>query len=315
MGIKIRTGIIGLGYMGSIHLSKIIKNRNISQIAIYDIDRQKYQTIRQKGIIFCKSIDELSNNIDGVIISSPSSSHYGYLTYFLKKGIHCLCEKPPVLSYRQLIKLIKIAKKNNTIFNVVMPERENPVVKRILKYSAHKGFAFFSDRVAPFSRRSTDISVLFDLMIHDIDIMISIFDDPIRSINADGIKLITNTVDLLNVRIEFKNGGFAILNASRAAFEKKRNIRAFYSGGYFSANLIDGTYHTISTVDKDLNIYKDRILKKKIDPITNIDNDFISSIIRKKESRFSATTLLPVMDLCEKIKKRIISFSVSDIKK
>lgn len=314
MGNGIRIGIIGLGYMGNIHLSKIINKRDVILAAVYDIDREKYGCVKNnKKVICCNNFEKFAGIVDAVIISSPSTTHSRYLRYFLKRGIHCLCEKPPALSTTQLIDLLQISKKEGAIFNVVMPERANPVVKRIIERVAMNGFAFFSDRVAPFSTRSIDISVLFDLMIHDIDILMHIIPYRISRISAGGISLVTGDIDLLNVRIEYENSGFAILNASRTAVEKKRSIRLFYKGGYFSVDLMKRKYHSISISNGRLLSEIKDLSRASADPIEEIDADFIHSIKNQDLSSYSARTLLPVMRICDRIQRRIARLSTSEL--
>ncbi len=304
---KIRIGIIGLGHMGSIHYSKIRNIKNSSVTAVYDTDSGRYRQITDKGVVRCRDYREFVRLVDGVVIASPGITHKKYLKYFLGNNIHCLCEKPPVLRYKDLCEMIRLSQKNRTLFNVVMPERENAVVKYILNESSDRGLVFQSDRVAPFSERSTDISVLYDIMIHDLDIMLGIIPYKIRRICATGLSLLTGRTDILNVRIEYSNGSFAILNASRAAFEKKRKIRVFYKGGYISADLVGKDYRHIVLNGKKVEANSGDFKDRENDPINSIDNDFIDMISgKKRESSFSALSVLRTLKVCNLIENSTV---------
>ena len=310
---KIRVGIVGLGFMGGIHLLKLSKIKNAVVSAVFDTDRAKYEGIKDRSIVRCSDYKELVNIVDAIIISSPSTTHYFYTKYFLNEGVHCLCEKPPVMRMRELMSLISIAQRNGLVYNVVMPERANRVVVDILSSVAKSGYVFFADRVAPSYDRSLDTSVLFDIMIHDIDILKEAIPSKIKRVSANGLSLVGADADLLNVRIEYENGGFAILNASRMAKDKKRLLRIFYDGGYISADLIKGSYHRIIFEGGRMVVRKKRVSNTKNDPIMVIDRDFIDSILRGKKSKFSADTLIDVMGVCNLIERRTIFVRKSDL--
>ncbi len=308
---KVRVGIIGLGYMGSIHLNKLINNKNVIVTAVYDTDFSKYNGVKNRAVYMSKTAEEIVHLVDAVIIASPSVTHYEYLKYFLGNGIHCLCEKPPVIKLKQLFEMIRLSKDKRLVFNVVMPERENPVVKYIMKKVFNKGYVFISDRVAPFAGRSADISVLYDIMIHDLDLLRKIIPFDIKRISASGLKTFTGNTDILNVRIEYENGSFAILNASRLAMEKKRTLRIFYKGGYFSTDLINKVYKNI-LVRKGAITPKTGVFdNKEYDPILIIDRDFINSIKGLQKRRiFSAESLIETVNLCNMIERKIIEIKV-----
>ena len=298
---KIRVGIVGLGHMGGIHLTKLCNTPNAVVSAVFDTDRGKYDKSKDKSIVKCNHYRELRALVDAVVISSPSTTHYFYTKYFLNEGIHCLCEKPPVMKLRDLISLIHLAQKNRLVYNVVMPERANRLVIDVLSSVVKSGYVFFADRVALSYDRSLDTSVLYDIMIHDIDILVNTISSGIERVSANGLSLVGADADLLNVRIEYENGGFAILNASRMAKDKKRLLRVFYNRGYISADLIKHSYHKITFEDGRMIVRNRRISNKKNDPIKVIDNDFIDSIIKSKKSNFAADTLIDVINLCNMI--------------
>ncbi|MGC8927959.1 MAG: Gfo/Idh/MocA family protein [Myxococcota bacterium] len=309
---KIRVGIIGMGYMGNIHLSKLSSNPDCVVNAIYDIDKRRYSVIKDSKINRCRRVEEILRYSDAVVIASPSITHLEYLKFFLSNGIHCLCEKPPVIYSKDLTELNAIAKEKNIVFNVVMPEKENPVVKYIMQTTENKGYVFQSDRVAPFSKRSTDISVLYDIMIHDIDILLRIIPFRIKRVNATGLSVLTGEVDILNVRIEYNSGSFAILNASRLAMEKKRRIRIFYKGGYISADLLNLTYSHILLRRKNMIPQNHKFNLENSDPINLIDKDFIEMILLSKlEGKYSASNLVQTIGLCNYIERKIISKDVN----
>lgn len=309
MRYKIRIGIIGLGYMGNIHLSKLLLDERCLLSAVYDCDKKRYKRLKDRNIIKCDSFEDLREYIDAVVIASPSITHRDYLEFFLSNNIHCLCEKPPVINSKELERFIRLADKRSLVFNVVMPERENPVVKFIVNKARGKGYVFQSDRISPFVGRSTDISVLYDIMIHDIDILLKTISLDIKRINATGLSLLTDQIDILNVRIEYDNGCFAILNASRLAYEKKRKIRLFFKGGYISADLIKLGYRFIEIGKKEVKSYENIIDEKNVDPISIIDRDFVDSVLgNKRQSRFSASTMLRTIKFCNLIEKSIVCY-------
>lgn len=303
---KIRVGIIGLGYMGGIHLKKLLSIKEAKLTAVYDINKERYKLVKGLKVKKCRDVDEIVKYVDAIIISSPTTTHYEYLKYFLMQGLHCLSEKPPAVRIEELNEVINLSEQKGLIFNVVMPERKNPVVEFIFDKASYRGLVFISDRVSPYTSRSLDISVLYDIMIHDLDLLNRIISRKIKEINATGLILFSGNIDVLNVRIEYDSGIFAILNASRVAQEKKRNIRIFYNGGYISADLISLRYTHITPGRARFETTKDSFDIKYYDPLSIIDKDFIDSILnRNKKSPFRAVSLIPVINLCNEIEKYI----------
>lgn len=236
---KMRIAVIGTGYLGKYHAEKYTLLDTVELVAVCDTDVHLAKEVAKKNR--CTSMTHYSDLIglvDAVSIVTPTCTHYEIGHFFLSHGIHVLMEKPITETLDQANELIHLAAQNNLILQVGHLERFNPIIKYIDPFIHNLSFVE-SIRIAPFNPRGTDVDVVLDLMIHDIDLILSLIKCPIIDIRANGAAVVSHTLDIASARIEFENGCVANITASRVSFKKERKMRLFQKECYMSLNLHD----------------------------------------------------------------------------
>ena len=279
---KLNIGVIGIGYLGKYHLQKFITNRNCKTTWIVDLDPNNLSQNISDSIKKTTKYKDIVKDVDAVSIVTPTKDHYQIAKFFLENKKHVLIEKPITNTVDQADKLITIAKKNKLILQAGHLERFNPVMER-LNNEIMKPVFIEVHRLAKFNPRSTDVNVIFDLMIHDIDIVTSLVKKKIKKISAFGKKIITNSIDIANVRIEFTNDCVANLTSSRISQKNERKIRIFEKDKYYSVDFMNSIikrYYKSSLNREKLFEYKE-FNYKKTDALKEEINNFILSCMRK----------------------------------
>ncbi len=235
----IKVGVIGAGHLGKIHLKILQKSDKYNLIGFYDNDKKNAkELIKLKGYYNYKSIEELIDKVDVVDIVTPTLSHYEIAKMSINKGKHLFIEKPIASSLEEAEKITAMATKKGVLGQVGHVERFNPGFKAVIKSIKHPMF-IESHRLAEFNERGTDVPVVLDLMIHDIDIILSVVKSKIKSISASGIAVISKSPDIANARIEFENGCVANLTSSRISLKKMRKTRFFQKDAYISVDFLE----------------------------------------------------------------------------
>ena len=224
---KIKTAVIGVGYLGKFHADKYAALDNSELIAVVDFSEETAKTIAEKhGVQALTDYKPLLGKVDAVSIAAPTTLHYQIAKDFLSNGAHVLIEKPITVSVEEADELISIAKENDKLIQVGHLERFNAAILDLDKALDNPVF-IESHRLSPFNPRATDVNVVLDLMIHDIDIILNIVRSDVKSIAASGTPVLTSSTDIANVRIEFENGCVANVTASRVAMKTERKMRLF----------------------------------------------------------------------------------------
>ncbi len=232
--MKLRIGVVGAGYLGMFHCEKYTQIDDVRLVAIADIDEEKRKSAYGKfNVSVYDDYRKLYGLIDAVSIAVPTVSHYKVAGYFLEKGIPVLLEKPIADTVAHAGKLVSISERKNIIFQIGHLERFNSAI-RTVKGMISKPVFIEVHRLSPFTVRGTDVDVVRDLMIHDLDIILSLIQSDIVSIYAVGAPVLTDKIDIANARLKFKNGCVANITASRVSSERMRKIRLFQRDGYFS---------------------------------------------------------------------------------
>ena len=277
---KINIGIIGLGYLGKYHYEKYHKNPLCNIEWVVDINKKNlnYVSPQYKKTTNYK---EIIKDVDAVSIVTPTKNHFPISKYFLEKNIHVLLEKPMTDTIEQANKLIKIAKTNKLILQIGHLERFNPVMNTLNRQIKNPMF-IEGHRLSKFNVRSTDVNVIYDLMIHDIDIIKSLVNSNIKKISAFGKKILTKSTDIANVRIEFSNKCIANLTASRISQKNERKLRIFQKDTYLSVDFMN---HEIKKYTKDkIKLFKREDFKfDKSDALKIEINNFILSCLGKEK--------------------------------
>ncbi|HNX00062.1 MAG TPA: Gfo/Idh/MocA family oxidoreductase [Candidatus Cloacimonadota bacterium] len=230
----LKFGVVGVGHLGQ-HHARIFKSIAGSQlVGIYDknFDRAKEIADKNETTAF-SSYEQLLDQIDAIDISATTSFHYNLAKTALEKGKHVFVEKPITATVEQGQELVDIAKSRNLIIQVGHIERFNPVVLEVEKEIDTPMF-IESHRLAPFNPRGTDVPVVFDLMIHDIDLILCFVHSPLVDIRASGVGVLTPSIDIANARLEFANGAIANVTSSRVSMKRERKLRFFQKDAYIS---------------------------------------------------------------------------------
>ncbi len=275
--MKIRTAVIGAGKMGTIHAKVYDQLSQSELVAIVDIVADKAQRLAgQYNCLAATRCEDILDKVDAVTIAAPTVEHLKLAKIFIEKKIPVLIEKPLAANVKQGRKIVELAKKNNVVVAVGHSERCNPVVQAIKRLDIEPKFIEAS-RVSPYPFRSTDIGVVLDVMIHDIDIILSLAASKIKKVDAVGVSVINQAEDICNARIVFENGCIANVTASRLALKTERKLRVFSRQAYLSADFIkkDGT---VIKADPNINVpelIKQHQTREDFDPMSVNWLDFL----------------------------------------
>ena len=248
----IRTGVIGTGYLGKFHADKYSELIESELVGIVDTDYEAAQTISNRlNVPAFKSYEELFDRVDAVSIVVPTELHHKIAKDFLLNGIDVLVEKPMTTTLEEAEDLIETAKKNNCVLQVGHLERSNAAVLALNNVIKQPLF-IESHRLAPFKDRGTDVDVILDIMIHDIDIILNIVGSPVKAIHAVGVPVVSSeNNDIANVRLEFESGCFANVTASRISAKEMRKIRIFQHDKYLSIDYAAQQVEVYGKTDSD----------------------------------------------------------------
>lgn len=234
-----RIGVLGAGHLGKIHI-KCLQELDLFELAgFYDInDEISEEVAKEFNIHRFKSRDELINSVDAVDIVTPTIAHFESAALALKKFKHVFIEKPIVTTLQEASALVELSREANTKIQVGHVERFNPAFIAAQPY-LDKPVFIEAHRLSQFNPRGTDVPVVLDLMIHDIDIILSVVKANVKKVSASGVPIISSTPDIANARIEFDNGSVANLTASRFSMKNMRKSRFFQKDAYISVDFLD----------------------------------------------------------------------------
>jgi predicted dehydrogenase len=231
---KLRTAIVGAGKMGKIHAKVYDKLDNAQLVAVIDNDIERARALAEKyDCLAATDPAELIGKVDAVTISAPTIAHHEVAMLLLKNRIPVLIEKPLASSAAQGREIVELARANDTVLAVGHSERCNPVVQAMKRLDIEPMFIEVT-RVSPYPFRSMDIGVVLDVMIHDIDIILSLANSPVKKVDAAGVNVIADHEDICNARVMFDNGCIANVTASRLALKTERKVRVFSRQAYLS---------------------------------------------------------------------------------
>jgi len=303
MAQEIRVGVIGAGRLGSIHARIYAELPNVKLVGVCDILTERSQAIADAhGARAFQDPRELLPLVDAVSVASPTNTHAGIARHAICHGRHVLIEKPITDNLRQARQLIRLANRHNVILQVGHVERFNSAFMATKKLTNHPRF-IECHRLSPFPHRSLDIGVVFDLMIHDIDIVLGLVRSPVRRIDAVGVSVLTPFEDIANVRLTFKNGCIANLTASRISEEPMRKIRIFLRDAYIS---LDYQAQEAFCYKKDKTaITKTAIPIGKEEPLKAEIEDFIACIQHNRKPVVSGLEAYQALKLATQIRNII----------
>jgi len=234
---KIRAAVVGVGYLGRFHAQKYAQATDCELVAVVDARAEARERVAQElGAQPLEDYRELLGRVDAVSVVTPTPAHFAIARHFLSAGVHVLVEKPITEPPAEARELIALAKAHKCVLQVGHLERFNAAILAADPYLIAPRF-IECHRLAPYKERGTDVNVVLDLMIHDIDIVQTIVGSPIASIDAIGTKVFSDEIDIANARIRFENGCVANATASRVSFKTERKLRVFEDDAYLSIDL------------------------------------------------------------------------------
>ncbi len=238
---RVRVGVIGTGALG-FHHARLLRRMDGAEFAgIYDVDPARAaQVARELETIAHPTLDALLGGVEAVSIAVPTPAHAEVGLAVLSRGIAALIEKPLADSLAGAEALVRQAAQASVVLQVGHVERFNRAVRAAAPYLAEPRF-LQTERLAPFQPRGTDVAVILDLMIHDLDLILELVRSEVHEVRATGVPVLTPHVDIANARVEFANGAVALVTASRISRERTRKLRIFQPTGYFSLDLAQGS--------------------------------------------------------------------------
>lgn len=245
----LKIGIVGVGHLGKFHLNNWLEISDVEVIGFMDPNEEiAAEVIEKYGIKRFFDADDFLSKCDAIDIVTPTNYHYDWCEKAMKNGKHVFVEKPFAHTMDEARELVKLAKESNIKLQVGHVERFNPAFLA-LKGLDLKPMFIEVHRLAQFNPRGTEVSVILDLMIHDIDIILSIVKSDVKKISASGVAVMTETPDIANVRIEFDNGCVANLTSSRISMNKMRKMRLFQKDAYIGIDFLNKKTEVIKLKD------------------------------------------------------------------
>ncbi len=300
MNDRIRIGVVGVGHLGSQHARVLDEIKEAELVGVYDIDAKKArQVAEQFHVKAFDSIDELLDEVDAVSCAVPTESHYIVAKKVLENRKHLFLEKPMARNVKEAEELLELSKKFNLKFQIGHIERFNPAVIKAEKFVNEPKF-IEAHRLAPYNPRGTDVDVVLDLMIHDLDLLLHFMGKYPIKVDAVGVPVVTDKVDIANVRLEFDGGEIANVTASRVSAEKLRKIRLFQKD----------TYISIDYLHKSLKLYRKEGNGIQLVPL-KVDEDmeplklelmaFVRSVLKDEKPPVSAEEGILAQKLAEEV--------------
>ena len=299
---KLRIGVVGTGYLGSLHAKIYRETPGCSLEAVCDNAPEHLARVSAElSVAGYADYTDLFGKVDAVSIAVPTSLHHAVCKEFLLRGVHCLVEKPFTTTLRQADELIKLAAKKKLTLQVGHVERFNSAFSSTQKLFKNPYF-IECHRLSMFPHRSLDIGVVLDLMIHDIDIILGLVKSPVKRIEAVGVNVLTPFEDIANARITFRNGCVCNLTASRISDEVMRKIRIFLKDAYISLDYKNQQafiYRKGPTgISKDaLPIEKEQPLQKELASFVSCVTEKRPPLVSGKDGREALAVALRIRDL------------------
>lgn len=303
---EIAAAVVGAGHLGAFHAQKYLATPGLRLKYVVDLDRERAERVAAgSGAVVLSDYRELAGKVDLVSVATPSLTHFRLAADLLAAGIDVLVEKPMTATLEEARELTAIAEHSGRILQVGHLERFNPAIVRVRSILCAPRF-IECHRLAPFTERGTDVDVIFDLMTHDLDVILSLCPTEIASVEAIGVAVLTDRIDVANARLRFADGMIANLNTSRVAAKRERKIRFFQSDAYIS---VDYEARTLQVYRKSPPapggqypvISAERVELENGDPLGDEIASFVASVRTRATPAVSARDGLRVIEACERI--------------
>lgn len=318
---KIKIGLAGCGHLGKIHVRLLNEisagSDKINFSGVFDTDKDTLDGIKNDHNVHAySSFDDMLSDINALVIVTPTSTHFDIAKKALGRNIHLFIEKPVTASLAEAEELIKITEGKNVKIQVGHVERFNPALAAIDKFEIKPMF-IESHRLSQFNPRGTDVSVIQDLMIHDIDIILHLAKSPVKKLDANGVAVISDEIDIANARLTLENGCVANLTASRISLKKMRKMRVFQNNAYISIDFLNNKSEVFRLTDNSVPdsgmsfpvsdskkiVYDEPKPEnaESINPIKNELESFIQSILEDKPVKVSLNAGKEAVEVADKI--------------
>jgi predicted dehydrogenase len=307
---KLRAAVVGAGRLGSLHAHKYRGLEGVELCYVVDVDRRRADKVAaETGAAACYDHHDLHGRVDLATVASPGVTHHAIAAELMRWGIDVLLEKPMAATLDEAHELGAIAATGHRVLQIGHLERFNPVIER-LGALLHTPRFIECHRLASFTERGTDVDVVLDLMVHDLDVILSLIQSEAVSVEAVGVAVLTDQIDIANARIRFANGLIANLNSSRVSARRERKIRFFQPDAYLS---VDYEARRIQVYRKSPPpsgstfpvISGELIDLAEGDPLMDEVRAFVASVRTRSAPRVSADDGLRVMELSERIRTAI----------
>ncbi len=299
----LRVGVVGVGHIGSNHARLYAELPSVQFTSIYDVDAIRANTIGKKyDLIPAKSLEQFAEMIDAASIATPTNTHHKLAHALLSRGKHLLVEKPITENTRDASELAELAARERLVLQVGHVERFNPVLSALEARLTHPRF-IEAHRLSPYPERSTDIGVVLDLMIHDLEIILHLVRSPVQSIDAVGVPVLSKGEDIANARLRFESGCIANITSSRISPERMRKIRVFQEDAYLSLDYQNQSGEIYRRVDG--RITRDKVAVEREEPLKRQLMSFAECASTGNAPRVSGFQATAALELAVEITKRI----------
>ena len=302
---RLRVGVVGVGHIGKNH-ARIYAQLGAGEFtSIYDTDSGRAGEIAQEfGVGAATSLDDFAERIDAASVATPTSTHYEVARHLLERGKHLLIEKPIAERPEHASALAELAAARDLILQVGHVERFNPVLSALEKHLARPRF-IEAHRLSPYPNRSTDIGVVLDLMIHDLEIILHLVHSPVETIDAVGVPVLSRGEDIANARLRFADGCVANITSSRISPERMRKIRVFQEDAYLSLDYQNQTGEIFRRVSSGID--RSEVEIEREEPLQRQLASFLECAATGRAPRVSGFQATAALELAVEITKRIDS--------
>ncbi|HNU86159.1 MAG TPA: Gfo/Idh/MocA family oxidoreductase [Syntrophales bacterium] len=308
MSKQIRIGVVGIGHLGNYHLQKYQKLENVKIVGVADVDRSKADKAAAAfGCTVFSDHRELVEHVDAVSVTVPTRCHHAVARDFLAAGKDVLMEKPFTATLEEADDLLALAAEKDLVLQVGFIERFNPAIVALDKVIRQPLF-IESHRLHPFVERGTDVDVVLDLMIHDLDLILHYVRSPIRSVEAVGVSVLSEKVDIANVRLTFENGCVANITASRVTLKHMQKLRFFGLEGYHSIDFSKREVVSLARREKrggKMEIGLNDVRVRQHDPLEEEIRAFVDCVVRRTEPRVSGLEARKSLELALLINEKM----------
>jgi len=321
---KLKVGVIGTGHLGKLHVKMFKSIENCELVGIYDSNTEQLKNVTAEfNVPGTNSIEDLLKKVDAVSIAATTTAHYEIAKKCFENGIHVFIEKPITATIKEAEELVEISEKKKLNLQVGHIERFNPALVAMEKYIDEPKF-IQTDRLAQFNPRGTDVAVVLDLMIHDIDIILSLVKSDVIDVHANGVAVVSDHLDIANARLQFENGAVANVTASRISQKKMRKMRIFQQDSYIALDFVTGVAEVYRLMSPDAEVNPDLISfgeigvgdkrrklvyeqpeQKEINALQYELQLFVNSVINRTKPVVSGTDGLRALKVAEMIIQKI----------